>query len=140
MKKFTTAELKALKDRCIRAMRKNFRIAHVDVLINMLGAETNVLDVPPNTCKGSTKHLYFLVEEALAQKAGKAKPANPAKTAIVNVIEIELPGGPVDEIPYDEWEVKELYSEARARNIYGRSNMGKDELIKALYKYDEELN
>jgi len=150
MDKLTDAQLAALYRRCVKAVGRGYLIAHASQLINQLGKETGVRDVPAETKKGSAAHLLALVVEAKAQRDGKPKPKakkvapapppppEPEPEPESEPAPASEPADDEDDVPYEEWTKKELYDLATDREIDGRGGMNKDELIAVLEEWDAE--
>lgn len=150
MKKLTDAQLQGLRSRCIQAVARGYAIGQVDQYLGDLSKETGIADVPPGVKKGSAEHLQTIVQEAIDQRSGKkAKPApkpapkveaKPApKVEKAKAKEPAPKPAPEPEVkPYEEWSYEELYKETQVRDISGRSNKTKDELVEMLYENDND--
>lgn len=136
------AELKAFRTRCMKAANYGYTVARSALYQAALEEEAGSVDSPDHK-KGSARHLVALADAVLKVRAGgkkapkkaKAKPAAPppapeppAAAEEPEVVEVE------EEVvkPYKEWLKAELYAEAEAREIEGRSSMTKAELVEAL--------
>lgn len=147
-----SAELSAFRDRCHRAAVRGYAIAHSALYTAAMEKEAGDVEPPLGSAKGSAAHLAALAQAVLEVRAGtgkkaKKKAAPPPPKASKPKAPAPKPKAPEpepedepedDEVPYEEWDYKELYAVAQECNIPGRSNMGKDELITALYAWDEE--
>lgn len=162
---FSDAELSELRVRCLMASERGYTIARADDYLEALSAEA-VADVPEGEEEGSAGHLCALATAALEAREGgvvfkkKGKKAEPKKPEPVKA-EVKAPEPKVEEtkvlvLPeeapvsdpapdsapdsarYEDWTYDELYAEAQARDIPGRSQLkNKDALALALMEYDE---
>lgn len=144
---FSDADLVELRSRCLMASQRGYLIARADEYMEALGAEGE-----------SAAQLFEAVDlEIKARASGGKKPkkdkkaekaeAKPAPAPKVEEKKPELPKVEVkkapepaaDVKPYEEWTYDELYAEAQARDIPGRSALkNKEALALALYENDEE--
>jgi hypothetical protein len=140
------AELAAFRDRCHRAAVRGYAIAHADLYVAALQDEAGDVEPPLGAAEGSAAHLAALAQATLNVRAGtgkkakakaKPKPA-PAPPPEPEEPEVEEEDEGDEEVPYEEWDFKELYALSQEYEIPGRSNMTKDELIEALEAYDDE--
>lgn len=144
------AELSAFRDRCHRAAVRGYAVAHANLYMAALMDEAGDVEPPLGTAEGSAAHLAALAQATLKVRAGgkKAKkkkkatppPPQPSKPKAASKPKEPEPEEPEDDeaLPYEDWDFKELYAMAQECNISGRSNMDKEELVEALYAWDEE--
>jgi len=146
------AELAAFRDRCHRATVRGYTVAHSALYTAALKEEAGDVAPPLGSTEGSAAHLAALAQAALAVRAGTGKKAKAAPKAAAPKAAAPKPEPAPepapksepepevvdDEAPYEEWSFKELMGTAQECDIPGRSGMSKDELIAALYAWDEE--
>lgn len=150
---FSDADLVALRSRCLMASQRGYSIARADEYMAALGGDVG--EEEPTAAQ-----LFEAVDAVLSgglKKSKKAKEAPKAadKPKVVETkVEAKKPEAPkVVEVkaeaptdakpeevkPYEEWTYDELYAEAQAREIPGRSTLkNKEALALALYEDDEE--
>lgn len=153
--KLSDAELVAFRDRCHKAAVRGYQVAHAGLYLEALADETGESEPPVGAAKGSAAHLAAMAQATLDVRSGKKSKAKPAKKE--KVAPAPKPSKPKaapkpppppepeededeedEELGYEDWGRDELYAEAQAREIPGRSNMSKEELVEALYANDEE--
>jgi hypothetical protein len=137
--KLTDAQLTGLRLRCIRAASKGYIIAQVDRYLDTLAEEIGFRETPFGVRKGSAEHLQALVEEALKRRAGGEPTLVEVEVKVEPSFETKVIKEPEPKAkPYEEWYYEDLRKEAQNRNITGRSNMSKGEIVHALYEDDLE--
>ena len=138
----TAGQLGALRTRMMKAAAKGRSVAratdYVDQLADMGGDPD-----PGHLAVGSAAHLMAMCDEVLGgsepkkkKKAKKAAPKPKAKAAAPPPPP-PPPSSPSihvedEEDEYSAWSKTELYDEAQERDLDGRSNMSKAELVTAL--------
>lgn len=156
---FSDAELVELRSRCLMASQRGYAIARADVYMEALGGDAG--EGMPTAAQ-----LYEAVKIAIEERAtgvkkskkkadkpkapekpkAEAKKPEPPKPEPAKeeppVVEVkdEAPkdAKPEEVPPYEEWTYDELYAEAQARDIPGRSALkNKEALALALYEHDE---
>jgi len=121
--KMTTTELQAFYRRVVNAAARGYSVAHGDAYASVLAKESGL-----SGYDGSAKDLVVLSRAALAKRGGQSQPASSKKTPSAQVI--------VEEDHYASWTKDELYEEAQIREIAGRSEMNKADLVAALEAHD----
>lgn len=145
---FSDAALVELRNRCLMASQRGYLIARADEYMKALGAEGESaaqlfeaadLELKSRANGGKKPKVEKKDKKVEAPKsAEKPAPKVEEKPAVVEV-KAEPPKveGPVAK-PYEEWTYDELYAEAQARDIPGRSALkNKEALALALYEHDE---
>lgn len=144
----TDAELKDLSRRALMSAQRGYKVARGDKYAKALSEETG-LDLG-----GSASDLVELCKAALAKRGGKPveakkKPAPPPEVTPPEEDEEETEDEPTDEAEeesedeseaeggYETWTRDALYEEAKSREIEGRSDMNKADLVAALEADDK---
>lgn len=152
---FSDADLVELRSRCLMASQRGYIIARADEYMAALGAEGEsaaqlfeAADLELKVRASGGKKPKVEKKKVEAPKAAE-KPApkveekkpEPPKVEEPKVVEIKAEPPKADEPvakPYEEWTYDELYAEAQARDIPGRSALkNKEALALALYEHDE---
>ena len=155
----TDAELKDLSRRALMSAQRGYKVARGDTYAAALAEETGV------ALSGSASDLVTACKAALAKRAGKpVEPPKPVPEPEEELpVEVSPPPAPEpeaeeeeglkenddEEAPaesepeadeevegYESWTRDELYEEAKAREVEGRSDMNKAELVAALQADD----
>jgi len=126
----TDVQLNNFARRVQKAALRGYGVARGDIYAAELAKEAG-----SKAAGGSAAALLALCNTIKAKRAGKpvqaAQPAAAAKPAPAPVEE--------DEWDYSAWTKDDLYEEAKARDIEGRSEMSKADLIAAL-KADDAVS
>lgn len=115
------SDLAALRVRLLRAAQRGYGVARAEHYAKLLGGSGD---------ETSAAELLALCEAALSGKTAP-KPVKAAPKPAPKPAEPE-PAAEESAAGYEEWTKKELYAEAEARDIEGRSSMTKAELVAAL--------